>query len=211
MPVIVQIRIYLFKNMFPVKNIFNRKNIFNLLFFVLVGVLIFVPPAKAIVIQGLMKIGLFNPAIQPVQASSAATNLAGIRFKDVNGKLLDLGDLKGKVIFLNFWATWCPPCLAEMPAINKLYEKFKNDKDVVFILADADGNLVKSQKFMNRKEYQLPLYSVASEIPDVLFKGSLPTTVVFDKQGRISYNESGAADYADAKFIAFISKLKTMN
>lgn len=193
------------------KKIVTRRNLLNLLFFGMMAVLIFVPPAKALVIRGLMKTGLFSPAINRVQAGTQTTNLSGIRFKDINGQLIDLGDLKGKVIFLNFWATWCPPCLAEMPAINKLYGKFKDDKDVVFILADADGNLVKSQKFMNRKEYHMPVYSVASEIPDVLFKGSLPTTVVFDKQGRISYNESGAADYADAKFIAFISKLKTMN
>lgn len=189
--------------------VLNRKNIYNAALIVLVLVLAFVPPAKALVLEGLMEMGFFKPDVLKEQKQVAG--LSGIRFKDVKGNTIDLGDLRGKVIFLNFWATWCPPCLAEMPGVNKLYEKFKNDKDLVFILADADGNLVKSQKFMDKKHYQLPVYSIDSEIPDQLFKGSLPTTVVFDKAGRISYNEAGAANYADANFITFINKLKTMN
>lgn len=193
------------------KKIINPKNILNILLVTVFLVLMFVPPAKALVLQGLMKIGFFKPDTSSVHATAQADNLAGIRFKGLNGELVDLGDLRGKVVFLNFWATWCPPCLAEMPAISKLQEKFKNDKQVVFLLVDADGNLPKSQKFMDKKGYQLPVYAVASEIPDMLFKGALPTTVVFDKEGRISYHESGAADYADAKFIAFINQLKTMN
>jgi len=193
------------------KKMLSRKNIFNAVFIVLVLVLAFVPPAKALVLEGLMTIGFFKPATDADQAAGSAVNLSGIRFRDTKGKIVDLGNLKGKVIFLNFWATWCPPCLAEMQGINKLYERFKDDEDVVFILADADGNLAKSQKFMDKKHYQLPVYAVDSNIPDVLFKGSLPTTVVFDKMGRISYNESGAANYGDANFIKFIDRLKTMN
>lgn len=191
--------------------ILTRKNIINLLLTGVFLALLFVPPAKALVLQGLIGIGFLKPDLNQVQAHSNAASLAGIQFKDMNGKVVDLGDLKGKVVFLNFWATWCPPCLAEMPSVNQLYEQYKNDKDVVFILADADGNLPKSQKFMDKKGYKLPVYAVASEIPALIFQGSLPTTVVFDKQGRISYNESGAANYADAKFVQFMSKLKTMN
>lgn len=189
----------------------NRKNIYNAALIVLVLVLAFVPPAKALVLEGLMEMGFFKPNVLKKQEQEAMVGLSGIRFRDVKGKTVDLGDLKGKVIFLNFWATWCPPCLAEMPGVNQLYEKFKNDEEVVFILADADGNLVKAQKFMDKKHYLLPVYRVDSEIPDQLFKGSLPTTVVFDKAGRISYNESGAANYGDANFIKFINRLKTMN
>lgn len=193
------------------KKVVNRKNIYNATLIVLVLVLAFVPPAKALVLEGLMEMGFFKPNVLKEQKQETKFGLSGIRFKDVKGKTVDLGDLKGKVIFLNFWATWCPPCLAEMPGVNKLYEKFKNDEGVVFILVDADGNLVKAQKFMDKKHYQLPVYMVDSEIPDQLFKGSLPTTVVFDKAGRISYNESGAANYDDANFIKFINRLKTMN
>lgn len=190
----------------------NKKNIINGLLIGFFLLLIFVPASKALMIRGLMQIGLFSPELKNGKESiEAAADLSGIKFKDGSGKIVDLGSLKGKVIFLNFWATWCPPCMAEMPSVNKLYEQFKNDKDVLFILVDADSDLLKSQKYMDNKGYKLPVYQVASNIPETIFKGSLPTTIVFDKKGRVSYNEAGAANYGSEKFIAFIKKLKASN
>jgi thiol-disulfide isomerase/thioredoxin len=196
------------------RRILNKKNIINALFVGFLLVLIFVPSAKALMIRGLMEIGLFSPGVEmPTKTAlaSGVKDLSGIKFKDASGNIVDLGSLKDKVVFLNFWATWCPPCLAEMPSVNKLYEQFKDDKDVVFIMVDADSDLAKSKKYMDKKGYRLPLYQVASNIPEVIFKGSLPTTVVFDKKGRISYNEAGAANYASDKFIEFIKQLKASN
>lgn len=192
----------------------NKKNLVNILLIGFFLVLLFVPLAKALMIRGLMEIGLFSPGVEATETTEATAgtmDLSGIKFKDATGKVVDLGQLKGKVIFLNFWATWCPPCLAEMPSVNKLYEQFKGDKEVVFILVDADSDFAKSQNYMNGKGYQMPVYHVASNIPEQIFKGSLPTTVVFDKQGRIAYNEIGAANYASTKFIDFIKKLKASN
>lgn len=194
--------------------IFDKKNLINALLIGVFLVLMFVPAAKALVIRGLMEIGLFSPGVEEVKPSTGTAevkDLSGIKFKDLSGRTIDLGDLKGKVVFLNFWATWCPPCLAEMPAVNKLYEQFKADKNVGFILVDADSDLLKAQKYMDKKGYQLPVYAVASDIPETIFKGSLPTTLVFDKFGRVSYQEIGAANYASDKFIEFIKKLKASN
>jgi thiol-disulfide isomerase/thioredoxin len=171
---------------------------------------IFVPSAKAVMIRGLMEIGLFNPSITD-QAFDIKGDLAAIKFKDSKGKVVSLADFKGKVIFLNFWATWCPPCLAEMPSVNKFYEQFKTDDEVVFIMVDTDGDFKKAQAYMDRKGYKLPVYTFASDLPKSIFKGSLPTTLVFDKQGRISFRGEGAADYSSKKFIDFIKKLKTVD
>jgi thiol-disulfide isomerase/thioredoxin len=187
-----------------------KKNLFNILFVTFLLVLVFVPPAKALMLQGLMEIGLLKPSLNTTRNPEPAKDLSGIRFMDREGKVVDLQSLKGKVIFLNFWATWCPPCQAEMPSINKLYNQFKSDPNVVFILVDADSDLPKAQKFLDKKKYSLPVYEVASNIPEQLFKGSLPTTVVFDKKGRISFNEEGAANYANKKFVAFIEQLRDM-
>lgn len=192
------------------KDMMTKKNIVNAIFIALFLVILFVPSAKAFLIQGLMEIGLFKPKTAPIAQEMPSADLSGIKFEDKSGKVVDLGALKGKVIFINFWATWCPPCLAEMPSINKLYEQYKDDKDVVFIMVDADSDLVKSQKYMDARSYKMPVYSVASNIPETLFKGALPTTIVFDKQGRLSYNESGAANYASSKFIEFIEQLKSL-
>ncbi|SDH30904.1 Thiol-disulfide isomerase or thioredoxin [Pedobacter terrae] len=188
---------------------FIRKNIFNALFVVFLLVIVFVPDAKAFLIKGLIEIGFYKPNVETPKEKVAGLN--GIRFKDVSGNLVDLGDLKGKVIFLNFWATWCPPCRAEMPSINKLYNQFKNDKNIVFIFADADGDLAKSTRFMADRKYTLPVYKVESNIPEQLFAGALPTTVIFDKQGRLSFKHEGVANYADQKIIDFLNQLKSIN
>lgn len=195
------------------EKIFNKKNGLNILLIAIFLVLIFVPAAKALMIRGLMEIGLFRPDVAQTETpvTAAVHDLSGIRFKDAAGKELDLGSLRGKVVFINFWATWCPPCLAEMPAVNKLYSQFKEDKEVVFILVDADSDFAKAQQYMDRKGYKMPVYNAASHIPEAIFKGSLPTTLVFDKKGRVAYNEVGAANYGSEKFIEFLKKLKASN
>ena len=187
----------------------NKKTIINVVFIILLLAVLFVPPVKAMVIRGLMEIGLFKPDINN-KSLTVAKDLSTIKFKDANGKVVNLEELKGKVVFLNFWATWCPPCLAEMPSVNKLHQQFKNDADVVFLMIDADGDFKKAQMYMDKRKYQMPVYTFASELPAALFKGSLPTTIVFDKKGRVSFNEEGAADYSNPKFIAFIKQLKEL-
>ncbi|WP_293783646.1 TlpA disulfide reductase family protein [uncultured Pedobacter sp.] len=187
---------------------FISKNIFSALLIISFLAMVFVPDAKAFFIKGLMEIGFYKPDVETPKENVEGLN--GIRFKDVNGNLVDLGNLKGKVIFLNFWATWCPPCRAEMPSVNKLYNQFKNDQDFVFIFADADGVLTKSTRFMADRKYTLPVYKVESNIPEQLFTGALPTTVIFDKQGRLSFKHEGVANYADQKIVDFLNRLKSV-
>lgn len=191
------------------KAMLTKKNILNASFIVLLLVIVFVPAAKSFMLQGLMKIGFLKPNITQNQ-KTISTDLAMIKFKDAEGSEINLADLRGKIVFINFWATWCPPCLAEMPSVNSLHQKFMDDKDVVFIMVDADGNFEKSQTYMNKRQYKMPVYHMASSIPENLFKGSLPTTIVFDKKGRIAFHEEGAANYGSQKFIDFIVKLKNL-
>jgi thiol-disulfide isomerase/thioredoxin len=194
-----------------VNKAFLTKNYLNILLISFLLLMVFVPSAKAFMLRGLMEIGLFKPGTSTAAASAEmapAANLNGILFKDISGNVVDLGKLKGKVVFLNFWATWCPPCQAEMPSIQKLYTQFQDDPDFVFLLVDADSKLPEAQQFMQKKKYSMPVYELASNIPEQLFKGTLPTTIVLDKKGRISFNEEGAANYAHKKFIAFMLQLK---
>lgn len=184
-----------------------KKYISNGIFIAILALFVFVPSAKALLLQGLMQVGLFKPDIK-TEKILTTTNL-DLRFKDQNGKVITLNELKGKVVFLNFWATWCPPCLAEMPSINKLYEQHKHHEDVIFILLDADSNFEKANGYMKARKYTMPVYQMASNVPDQIFAGSLPTTVVFDKQGRLSFKHEGTANYNSKKFIAFIAQLRT--
>jgi thiol-disulfide isomerase/thioredoxin len=191
------------------KPVFSRSNVLNGLFIALLLLILVVPSAKALVIRGLMEIGLFRPETA-TKSVAVGADLSGLKFKDAKGKTVSLADFEGKVIFLNFWATWCAPCLAEMPSVNKLYEKYKDDGEVVFLLVDADSDFAKSQAYMDRKKYALPVYAFASNLPETIFKGTLPTTIVFDKKGRLSYRGEGPANYSSNKFIAFVEQLKAL-
>lgn len=189
------------------KNIVS--NITTGLLIVFALILFFSPDAKGWMIQNLMKIGLFQPEVQ-VKGAPGQPDLTGgspVLFKDSNGKVIDLASLKGKVVFINFWATWCPPCRAEMPSINKLYKKYKDNKNVVFIMADVDGTIESSTAFMKKKGYVLPVHIPVSSIPEAYFSGSMPTTIILDKQGRLSFDHVGAADYGNPEVTAFIDKL----
>jgi thiol-disulfide isomerase/thioredoxin len=188
------------------KPIALKKYIYNGIFILLLATILFVPGAKAFVIQSLVSIGLFNPRLTPEEKSKIIEN--DIRFKNQKGEFVTLSSLKGKVVFINFWATWCPPCVGEMPSINKLYEKYKNNDDVIFIMIDVDANLEKANAFMQKRKYNMPLYEMASGVNDQIFSGVLPTTVVVDKKGRISFKGEGAANYNSKKFVDFMQELR---
>ncbi|WP_316830646.1 TlpA disulfide reductase family protein [Pedobacter aquatilis] len=185
---------------------FIKKYLLNTIFIALLLAMIFVPDAKAFFLKGLMEIGFYSPKVETVKTKPV--NLSGLKFSDARGNLIDLGDLKGKVIFLNFWATWCPPCRAEMPSLNKLHNQFKNDENIVFIFADADGDLAKSTKFMVDRKFDMPVYKPETDMPEQIFAGSLPTTIIFDKKGRIAFRHEGIANYANKKFSSFLNQLK---
>ena len=107
-----------------------------------------------------------------------------------------LNDLKGKVVFINFWATWCPPCIEEMPSINELKTKFAGNEDIVFLMVDVDGKYKKAQTFMNKRKFNLPVYVPHSEIPKEFLGGAIPTTVILDKKGAIAIRLEGGRDYS---------------
>lgn len=182
----------------------TRSGIINILLVGLLVLIVFVPDAKAIVIKGLMTVGFFKPDIE-TKAGKPVN--ADVKFQNGRGDVISLNDLKGKVVFVNFWATWCPPCRAEMPSVEKLYRQYSADNKFVFITVDADGNYAKAKKFLDRRNFALPLYTIASNVPAELFSGQLPTTVVLNKKSEIVFRHEGMADYSDKKFIDYLKKL----
>ena len=188
---------------------FSWSNGITLIMVIFMGAIIINPNVKASVIEGLMEVGLFQPSIDNYSKEIKDVNVDNsVAFKGQNGETISLNDLKGKVVFINFWATWCPPCIAEMPAINKMSEYFKNDNNVVILMVDADNNLKKSVQFMKRKKYSLPVFSPVTTIPENMFQGAMPTTLVINKKGEIVFKHEGAAKYNNQKFIDFIDKLR---
>jgi thiol-disulfide isomerase/thioredoxin len=138
---------------------------------------------------------------------SGAQQTPDLKFKDENGKSISLHSLKGKVVFINLWATWCPPCIHEMPSINELRKTFKDNKDLVFLMVDVDGNMERSKKWMKNKKFDLPVHVPDGEIPRELFTGSIPTTIIVDKQNNIIGRQVGGADYSSKEVVDLIKKL----
>jgi thiol-disulfide isomerase/thioredoxin len=131
----------------------------------------------------------------------------GISFLDEDKKAVALNDLKGKVVFINFWATWCPPCVREMPSINNLKKHYKNNKDLVFLMVDVDGNYDVSKKFMEKNNLDLPLYMPNGEIPSRFLGNSIPTTVILDRTGKMVARIEGGRDYMAPEIISSMDDL----
>ncbi len=127
-------------------------------------------------------------------------------FIDLDGKLFSLADFKGKVIFLNFWATWCPPCVGEMPSIQALYDRFKDNKKVAIILVTND-NPQKVKKFILDKGYSMPIYLSKMRTPEVLSSRSIPASFLISPAGKVVMKETGANNWGGDKMAGIIKKL----
>ncbi len=132
---------------------------------------------------------------------------ARLSVKSADGKIIQLENLKGKVVFLNFWATWCGPCISEMPSINTLHSKLKDDKNIVFLMVDVDGAIGNSTEFMAKKKYGLPVFVPVGDIDTALFHESLPTTLIINKAGKVILKNEGEAKYDTKEMVDLISKL----
>ncbi len=123
-----------------------------------------------------------------------------------DGTSVDFSQMKGKVVFLNFWATWCPPCIGEMPDIEELYKKFEHNPNVVFCLVTSDDK-TKVAEFLKRKKYSFPVYFSGSEVPAQLSSNSLPTTFLISKTGKILIKEIGASNWGGDKMEKVVNDL----
>jgi len=129
------------------------------------------------------------------------------KVKDKDGKTIIIADLKGKVVFINFWALTCIPCRQEMPTINQLAAHFKDNKDVVILPVSLDYNFTTTYAFMKEQGLALNVYSPSGAMPDALFQGVLPTTIVIDKLGKVVFYKQEEGDYGKDGFIQFIEGL----
>lgn len=185
------------------RNWFSASNIFSLVLIVFTIAMVISPEVKGWTIKSLMKIGLFQPNIDKMQEIQNVP-LPNLSFKDGDGKLVDLASLKGKVVFINFWATWCPPCIAEMPSINALNDRFRDNDHIVFLMVDVDDDLGKSDQFMKKHQYGLNVVTAASEIAPVFMQGAIPTTVILNREGKMVFKQEGAADYNSSELVDMI-------
>ncbi len=112
--------------------------------------------------------------------------------RDAEGIPLAPRDLKGKVIFLNYWGTFCPPCIAEMPEIQEIYNEYGDRVMFILISAEPTG---KVHNFLEQHGYDLPAYFGGRNMPEKLSVRSIPTTFILSKEGKIVTRKVGAANW----------------
>ncbi len=206
-----QVNFYLQKFVVDVINLIYRVNrklkkelIEWVVFFSIIGIL-FMTGLHTTVFgtlqRGLLATGILRPNLEaePIPANYDMILL------DEYGNEVDVGDWKSRTIFMNYWATWCAPCIAEMPDINKLYNEVS--PDVTFAIISVDDNRQKAIDFVRKKEFDFPIYFLKTRRPDVYQSQSIPTTYVISPDGKIVVKNKGMAQYSNNEFVDFLRNL----
>ena len=158
----------------------------------------------ALLKAGVMDIAPENPAIKE-QAFSY-----DFAVKDLEGNKLEMKDLKGKVIFLNLWATWCGPCRVEMPSIQNLYNSVDKDKVAFVMLSlDQEDQHPRIVQFLRDKEFSFPVYQPASPLPKLLRVTTIPTTFIISPDGKVKSKKTGMANYDTDEMREFLKGLSS--
>lgn len=126
----------------------------------------------------------------------------------LDGERTSLSEFEGKTIFMNLWATWCPPCIAEMPNIQRLYDDI-GDENIVFVMASLDQDPQKARDFIARKGFTFPVYSVLSK-PRIYDSSVVPTTYIISPKGDIVMEHRGMAKYDTDDFKQFLRSISDL-
>ncbi len=191
-----------------IKNHYKQKStlaiISDIIFYAFIIALIFTPSRNWLV-SHLQRLTMLSPhqtkhevRLQPMDWNWAVL--------DSRGQTVRLADLRGKVILINFWATWCAPCLAELPALQELYDHYKDNPGIVFLFVTTE-DLDKAQSFLDKKGFNLPVYRQVSPSPGPLRSNSIPSTYLIDKKGRIIAQAHRATRWNSRKSLNLIDKL----
>jgi len=127
---------------------------------------------------------------------------------DLSGKVVKLSDFRGKVVFLNFWATWCPPCRAEMPSMQNLYEKLKGkDFEMLAVSLDRPGKSA-VKPFIEERNYTFRvLLDSSGKVAARYGIVSIPTTYIINKEGKIVDKIIGARDWSEESTVKWLRSL----
>ena len=131
--------------------------------------------------------------------------------QELNGKQVSLESFKGKVVFINFWANWCPPCKEEFPELNKLTKKYK-DSDMLLLAINIDKNRSNVDEFLGKLQEPLfnkmfVLLDPKSTVVSSYSARAMPTSFIVDKEGTIRYVHLGFGESDPGKWVTEIDTL----
>ena len=146
-----------------------------------------------------MDVELFPNRTSPVEVL--------LELEDVNGAEIDIADFRGKIVLLNFWATWCPSCVVEMPSMEKLHRKLK-EKDFALVAVSIQDSAAAVKRFFkqNQLTYTALLDSAGKTVPGFGIR-AIPTTLLLDKSGRIFGRIMGPREWDSRESVAMFQQL----
>jgi thiol-disulfide isomerase/thioredoxin len=136
--------------------------------------------------------------------ASGAQMLPSAQLINATGDAIDLSSFKGKKVFVNLWATWCPPCVEEMPSIQQLYNQTQNS-NTEFVMISLDKSFNIAQQWSQQKNYSLPLYFPSADLPELFQVSGIPTTFIFDEEGKLIFSQVGGDNYGKPKFVKMLT------
>lgn len=131
-----------------------------------------------------------NAAASPANADA----LPAFTVQNIDGNPVNLQSFKGKKVFVNLWASWCPPCKREMPSIEKLYRSVDTSK-VAFVMLSLDDQFEKAKNYVSTAKLQLPIYYPVENLPALFNIQGIPTTFIFNEAGALIKRVDGGDWY----------------
>jgi len=173
--------------------------------FVLLVILLLIPGTRKPVAAYMIRIVSFPPSsLKSSQQFAISHEAKNWEIKELSGKTVPFNHLLDKPVFVNFWATWCPPCNAELPGIHHIYEQYKNKVNFVFLSNEAPNTI---RSFILKHQYQdMPFYRYNS-IPKDFYSRSIPVTFILSRKGEVVLKKKGAARWNSDKVKSLLNKL----
>ncbi len=163
----------------------------NLIFLGIIALILFVPSIRMPVQVALNRLFSFSP--KEIE-SKEQTILEDWNWQLVNqaGQKVWFIDSKGSPVFVNFWATWCPPCVAELPELQALYDDYHKVVDFFFVTNESPERV---EAFLTKKGYSIPIFYPITAPPSLLESNALPTSFLFSPKGQLNRKKTGAANW----------------
>lgn len=173
----------------------SKSQIKNFVFLIVIALLIIPQTRKPIQVFLQKGIAMFGPSLESTDDLQRISNYNWL-LKDEHQETYHFQSAKGKVILINFWATWCPPCIAEMPSMQKLYNDYKDRVEFLFVTSD---DFTEINTFLNDHNYTFKVYQPASQYPEYFDITTIPRTFLINQSGQIIIDESRSANWNSDK------------
>ncbi|OEJ98826.1 thiol-disulfide oxidoreductase [Flavivirga aquatica] len=169
----------------------SKSKIKNIIFLIVIGLLIVPQTRRPIQILLHKGLALFSPSTINESEQITVTNYDW-KLKDENDVVLNFEETKERVVLINFWATWCPPCIAEMSSMQELYNDYKNKIEFIFVSSETHAVI---NQFLMDNNYTFNVYNPITNYPEAFNITSIPRTFLIDKKGNIVIDKNGSANW----------------